>query len=179
MSPVEIWRNVNTFMVIIYIRVLTLISVLGRTGPGVCFRLYSHDDYSAFSEYSTPEIQRVPLDNLVLQMAGLGLRDPTKFPFIEPPSKASLDGASAFLRQQNAINELGDLTAIGKMLALLPVDVVIGKMLIMGTLFDMIEPVLIIASGLSVQSPFTRRIGGNVNINYNLCQKSWNTCSTF
>ena len=96
-------------------------------------------------------------------MASLGLRDPTRFPFIEPPSEASLDSASSFLRQQNAISESGDLTAIGKMLALLPVDVVIGKMLIMGTLFDMVEPVLIVAAALSVQSPFTRRIGGNMN----------------
>lgn len=93
-------------------------------------------------------------------MASLGLRDPIKFPFIEPPSKSSLDGASAFLRQQNAISETGDLTTIGRILALLPVDVVVGKMLVMGTLFDMVEPVLIVAAALSVQSPFTRRIGG-------------------
>ena len=66
------------------------------------------------------------------------------------------------------------LTSIGEMLAKLPVDVVIGKMLVMGTLFDVssttiycrlykaslphqvIEPVLIVAAGLSVQSPFSR-----------------------
>ena len=93
-------------------------------------------------------------------MASLGLRDATKFPFIEPPSRSSLEGATAFLKQQNAIDENGDLTTIGRMLALLPVDVVVGKMLIMGTLFDMIDPVLVIAAALSVQSPFTRRIGG-------------------
>lgn len=95
-------------------------------------------------------------------MASLGLRDATKFPFIEPPSRSSLEGATSFLKQQNAIDENGDLTTIGRMLALLPVDVVVGKMLIMGTLFDMIDPVLVIASALSVQSPFTRRIGGQL-----------------
>eukprot|EP00795_Rhopilema_esculentum_P012353 gene12353-3006_t len=136
----------------------------GRTGPGVCFRLYSREDYSAFAEYSTPEIQRVPLDNLVLQMANLGLRDPMKFPFIESPPKSSLEGATFFLKQQNALSEEGCLTPIGKMLAQLPVDVVVGKMLIMGTLFDMVEPVLIIAAALSVQSPFTRRIGDEYQV---------------
>jgi len=40
----------------------------GRTGPGVCFRLYSEDDYEALAEYSVPEIQRVPLDSLILQV---------------------------------------------------------------------------------------------------------------
>ena len=132
----------------------------GRTGPGVCFRLYSEDDYMAFAEYSTPEIHRVPLDNLVLQMSSLGLRDATKFPFIEPPGKSSLENAVAFLKHQNALDEHGNLTSIGRMLSLLPVDVVVGKMLIMGTLFEMIDPVLVIAAALSIQSPFTRRLGG-------------------
>ncbi len=118
-----------------------------------------------FAEYSTPEIHRVPLDNLVLQMASLGLRDATKFPFIEPPSRSSLESATVFLQQQNALDEDGGLTATGRMLALLPVDVVVGKMLIMGTLFEMIDPVLVIAAALSIQSPFTRRLGGRYWVN--------------
>ena len=49
--------------------------VAGRTGPGICYRLYSQADYESLQPYSTPEIQRVPLDSLVLQMASLGLED--------------------------------------------------------------------------------------------------------
>lgn len=45
----------------------------GRTGPGVCFRMYAESDYDAFNAYSAPEIQRVPLDSLVLQITALGL----------------------------------------------------------------------------------------------------------
>ena len=51
----------------------------GRTGPGVCFRMYAESDYDVFSEYSTPEIQRVPLDSLVLQITALGLGDIRKY----------------------------------------------------------------------------------------------------
>ena len=54
-----------------------------------CFylrRLYQQSDYDAFSQYSTPEIQRVPLDNLILQMIAMGLTEVRKFPFIEPPA---------------------------------------------------------------------------------------------
>lgn len=40
----------------------------GRTGPGVCYRLYAESDYDAFSPYPVPEIQRVALDALVLQV---------------------------------------------------------------------------------------------------------------
>ncbi|XP_069063715.1 probable ATP-dependent RNA helicase DHX34 isoform X2 [Pleurodeles waltl] len=39
----------------------------GRTGPGVCYRLYAESDYDAFVAYPVPEIQRVALDALVLQ----------------------------------------------------------------------------------------------------------------
>jgi HrpA-like RNA helicase len=51
----------------------------GRTGPGVCYRLYDEADYQAMQEYTTPEIQRVPLDSLVLQMVSLGLPDARKY----------------------------------------------------------------------------------------------------
>ena len=65
----------------------------GRTGPGVCFRLYEENEYKALNQYSTPEIQRVPLDNLILQMISMGLPNARKFPFIEPPSMDSIDNS--------------------------------------------------------------------------------------
>ena len=135
----------------------------GRTGPGVCFRLYSEDDYGEFDQYSTPEIHRVPLDSLVLQMAGLGLHDPTLFPFIESPQKSHLANAVYFLKAQNALTSEGELTTIGNMLSKLPVDICIGKMLIMGCLFSIVDPVLVIAAALSVQSPLTRRFSGGAD----------------
>ena len=102
----------------------------GRTGPGVCFRLYEESEYKALKPFSTPEIQRVPLDSIVLQMVSMGLSDVRKFPFIEPPSAESLEESVMVLKAQNALNEDESLTATGQMLSRLPVDVVLGKMLI-------------------------------------------------
>lgn len=129
----------------------------GRTGPGVCYRLYSESDYDAFQDYSTPEIQRVPLDSLLLQLISMGLPDARKFPFIEPPPKASIETSIAFLKEQGALVENEQLTPIGELLAQLPVDVIVGKMLIMASVFDMIDPVLTIAAGLCVHSVFTTK----------------------
>ncbi|XP_011500443.1 PREDICTED: probable ATP-dependent RNA helicase DHX34 [Ceratosolen solmsi marchali] len=129
----------------------------GRTGPGVCYRLYSSDDYSAFEKYSTPELQRVPLDSSLLQMIAMGLPDPRKFPFIEPPPAESIENSILSLKEHGALAENEKLTSIGKTLARLPVDITIGKMLIMGSLFHQVEPVLSLAAALSVQSPFTNR----------------------
>ena len=50
----------------------------GRTGPGVCFRLFEEKEYNSFQEYTKPEIQREPLDSLLIQMIALGLPDPRK-----------------------------------------------------------------------------------------------------
>jgi HrpA-like RNA helicase len=47
----------------------------GRTGPGVCYRLYTDADYNTFNEFTTPEIRRVPLNSLILQMISMGLKN--------------------------------------------------------------------------------------------------------
>nr|CAD7456069.1 unnamed protein product [Timema tahoe] len=129
----------------------------GRTGPGVCYRLYSEEEYHAMSQYTTPEIQRVPLDSLLLQMVAMGLPDARKFPFIEPPPPDSIENAITTLKQQGALTEEEKLTVVGRMLSRLPVDISLGKMLIMGSLFHQVDPVLSLAAALSVQSPYTNR----------------------
>ncbi|KAJ8256636.1 hypothetical protein COCON_G00187880 [Conger conger] len=128
----------------------------GRTGPGVCYRLYAESDYEAFAPYPVPEIHRVALDSLVLQMKSMGLGDPRSFVFIDPPPPASIQTALTYLREQGALDGHGELTCIGRLLAQLPVDVVIGKMLVLGSVFSLVEPVLTLAAALSVQSPYLR-----------------------
>ncbi|KAG7471156.1 hypothetical protein MATL_G00121320 [Megalops atlanticus] len=128
----------------------------GRTGPGVCYRLYSESDYEAFAPYPVPEIHRVALDSLVLQMKSMGLGDPRTFAFIDSPPAASIQTALTYLKDQGALDSQEELTSIGSLLAQLPVDVVIGKMLVLGSLFNLVEPVLTLAAALSVQSPFLR-----------------------
>ena len=117
--------------------------------------MFEESDYAALAEYSTPEIHRVPLDGTVLQMVAMGLNDARKFPFVEPPNKESLENAVLSLKEVGAMNPDESLTVTGRMLSKLPVDVSVGKILIMGTLFHQVEAVLTVAAALSVQSPFT------------------------
>jgi len=76
------------------------VPVIGRTGPGVCYRLFSEEEYTKMDPYSTPEIQRVPLDSLLLQMVAMGLPDARKFPFIEPPAPESIENSIMSLKEQ-------------------------------------------------------------------------------
>ncbi|XP_072611909.1 probable ATP-dependent RNA helicase DHX34 isoform X2 [Vulpes vulpes] len=95
------------------------------------------------------------------KMKSMSVGDPRTFPFIEPPPPASLETAILYLQDQGALDSSEALTPIGSLLAQLPVDVVIGKMLILGSMFHLAEPVLTIAAALSVQSPFTRSAQSN------------------
>lgn len=129
----------------------------GRTGPGVCYRIYSEEEYKILEKYSTPELQRVPLDSSLLQMIAMGLPDARKFPFIEPPPADSIENAILSLKDHGALMDNEKITCIGRTLARLPVDIAIGKMLIMGSIFHQVEPVLSLAAALSIQTPFTNR----------------------
>lgn len=154
----------------------------GRTGPGVCFRLYSEQDFEErFDAFSTPEVQRMNLDSTLLQIIAQG-QDPRDFPFIDPPAPEAIAAALASLEELGAIVDLEEqsseqeepstsqltCTALGTALSLLPVDLSAGKMLLLSTVFDYAAPALrsltTIAAALSVQSPIQRRrdeLGGN------------------
>ena len=58
----------------------------GRTGPGHCYRLFSSALFGKMTQYATPEILRVPIDQTILQLKSLGVNDLVKFPFITSPN---------------------------------------------------------------------------------------------
>ncbi|XP_055678167.1 probable ATP-dependent RNA helicase DHX34 isoform X2 [Lutzomyia longipalpis] len=129
----------------------------GRTGPGICYRLYSEKQFMELEAYSVAEIHRVPLERLLLQMISMGLPNARLFPFVEAPPMERIESAILSLKQHDALTSNECLTSLGMALAKLPVDVSIGKMLLMGSVFQQLQPVLTMAAALSVQSPFTNR----------------------
>ena len=125
----------------------------GRTGPGICYRLYTEEEFENLNDFSIPEIMRCSLDQMVLQMKALDLGDPKRFDFVERPPPENLDHAIQLLQNVGALDSHERLTLLGHTLSHLPVDVILGKMLILGAVFDLIELVILVAAGLSVQSP--------------------------
>lgn len=132
----------------------------GRTGPGVCFRMYSEEDLNNFDAFTTAEIHLVPLESLLLHMISLGLSDIENFPFLEKPSAAAIKESIEKLQFCGALKLNEDylsLTPLGEALSRLPVDLTIGKMLILSTVFGNVNSVLALAAVLSVQSPLTQQ----------------------
>lgn len=128
----------------------------GRVSEGVCVRLYSEEDYNRRAQFTDPEILRTNLASVILQMKALRLGDIVEFPFIDPPDTRAVRDGYQTLHEIGAIDEKNDLTPIGRMLAKLPIDPRIGRMVLAARDENVLEDVLIIAAALSVQDPRER-----------------------
>jgi ATP-dependent RNA helicase DHX29 len=130
----------------------------GRVREGTCYALYTRQCYEKrMKKFQTPEIMRVPLEEMILQIHALRLgatADEFLSKVLQPPLKKAVQGATENLIQAGALTKAESLTALGTHLAALPVDVYIGKLLVMGALLQCMSPALSIAACLSHKSPF-------------------------
>ena len=95
----------------------------GRTRPGKCFRLYTEKDFmSELEEQTHPEILRSNLSNVVLELAKLGVRDLVHFDYVDAPAPETLMRALELLNYLTALDDDGNLTDLGAMMADFPLD---------------------------------------------------------
>jgi ATP-dependent helicase HrpA len=128
----------------------------GRLGPGICYRLYSREDFDARPEFTDPEIKRTNLAGVILQMKALRLGQIKRFPFLDPPEHRALRDGIESLGELGALDEDERLTPIGMDLARLPVDPRVGRMLHAAQGEGSLREALIVCSLLSIQDPRER-----------------------
>lgn len=105
----------------------------GRTGPGHCYRLYSSAIYERdFEDYTEPEILRMPVEGIVLQLKSMDLQNIVNFPFPSPPDRQSLAKAEKLLSYLGAISNESKLTPLGQDLSLYPLSPRFAKILSIG-----------------------------------------------
>lgn len=128
----------------------------GRVQPGVCYRLYPRLVFDAMPQYQLPEILRTPLQELCLQIKSLQLGAIESFlaKALQPPDSLSVHNAIELLKTIGALDDQEELTPLGRHLCTLPLDPNIGKMLLMGCIFQCLTPALIIAAALAQRDPF-------------------------
>lgn len=129
----------------------------GRIMPGVCYRLYTEEDFHNRPEYTDPEIRRTNLAAVILQMEDLRLGRIDSFPFIDPPEGRFIRDGYRLLEELGAI-EKQKLTPIGKRLARFPLDPRLGRMLLRAGELRSLASVLVIVSALAVQDPRERPV---------------------
>ena len=128
----------------------------GRTQAGTCYRLYPRKDYDTRESYTTEEIFRTDLSEVVLRMAELGITDFETFDFISKPPKEAIRGAVETLRMLKAINPDNTLSSIGNLMVLFPLPPRVSRIIVESILKypEVMEEVLIAAAFLSTHSPF-------------------------
>nr|WP_269913549.1 ATP-dependent RNA helicase HrpA [Acinetobacter sp. HY1485] len=129
----------------------------GRIAAGVCIRLYSEEDFLSRPEFTEPEIKRTNLASVILQMQSLGLGSLEAFDFIEPPDHRLVNDGRKLLIELGALSEKkSELTKVGKMMAHMPIDPRLARMIIGGAHFGVLNEALVIVSALAVQDPRER-----------------------
>ena len=145
----------------------------GRTGPGHCYRLYSSAIYERqFDQFALPEILRMPIEGIILQMKSMNIDQVVNFPFPTPPDRAALQKAERVLVQLGALSAPSSLigkqsipariTPLGNAMSLFPLSPRFSKMLVMSQQHGCLPYVTAVVSILSVGDPFLRAESLNI-----------------
>lgn len=129
----------------------------GRTRQGKSFRLYTESAYNnELNDNSYPEILRSNLSGVVLALKKLGINDLVHFDFMDPPAPETMMRALELLNYLGALNDDGDLTKLGNLMAELPLDPQLAKMLQSSVEYNCSFQILSLVSMLSVPYCFYR-----------------------
>lgn len=125
----------------------------GRVGPGKTFRLFTKWAFENEMEAHTPpEIQRTNLANVVLLLKSLGINDLLNFDFLDPPATDTLMRSLELLYALGALNDVGELTKLGRRMAEFPVDPMLSKAILASEKYQCTDEVLSIVSMLQESS---------------------------
>lgn len=74
-----------------------------RQGPGIAMRLYSAAEFSTFLPFETPEILRADLSPFLLELLALGIPQPSRLPWLDPPPQGTWSAATRVLENLDFI----------------------------------------------------------------------------
>ncbi|KAK6516447.1 hypothetical protein TWF506_006354 [Arthrobotrys conoides] len=134
----------------------------GRVQEGLCFHLVTQERFNSyFPEQQVPEMLRLSLQDLVLRIkiCKLGGIEETLSSALDPPTPKNVSRAIDSLLEVKALTPNEDLTPLGRHLAQLPLDVYLGKLLLLGSLYGCVDVCVTIAAILSSKSPWVQPFG--------------------
>ncbi|MDR1948498.1 MAG: ATP-dependent RNA helicase [Spirochaetaceae bacterium] len=128
----------------------------GRTREGTCYRLYTRRDFENRELFTTEEIFRTDLSEVVLRMADLGVSAFEEFDFISQPGREGIVAAVETLKLLDALEEDRSLSKTGKMMTCFPLPPRQSRIIVeaIRRYPEVTEETIIAAAFLSTQSPY-------------------------
>ncbi|WP_339822384.1 ATP-dependent helicase HrpB [Paenibacillus sp. FSL R7-0216] len=102
----------------------------GRTAPGVCYRLWSEAEDRLLAARTPPEMLEADLAPLALELAAWGAAAPDELAWLDAPPPAPYARAVQLLRQLDALDAAGRITAHGRRMAALGLHPRLAHMLL-------------------------------------------------
>ncbi|XP_026526797.1 3'-5' RNA helicase YTHDC2 [Notechis scutatus] len=177
--------NCVTMLKMVWISKASAVQRKGRAGrcrPGICFRLFSRLRFQNMLEFQTPELLRMPLQELCLHTKLLAPINCPIADFLmkapEPPPALIVRNAVQMLKTIDAMDTWEDLTELGYHLADLPVEPHLGKMVLCAVVLKCLDPILTIACTLAYRDPFVLPTQASQKRAAMLCRKRF-TAGTF
>ncbi|XP_063151405.1 3'-5' RNA helicase YTHDC2 isoform X3 [Candoia aspera] len=177
--------NCVTMLKMVWISKASAVQRKGRAGrcrPGICFRLFSRLRFQNMLEFQTPELLRMPLQELCLHTKLLAPINCPIADFLmkapEPPPALIVRNAVQLLKTIDAMDTWEDLTELGYHLADLPVEPHLGKMVLCAVVLKCLDPILTIACTLAYRDPFVLPTQASQKRAAMLCRKRF-TAGTF
>ncbi|KAK0404222.1 hypothetical protein QR680_017348 [Steinernema hermaphroditum] len=131
----------------------------GRVRAGYCYHLCTRSRFSSLEEHRTAEILRTPLHELALtvKLLRLGSIREVLGSALEPPPRQAIIEAENLLREINALDRTFELTPLGRILAKLPIDPLVGKALVLASALGIGDLMCTVAAASGFNSPFAMR----------------------
>lgn len=128
----------------------------GRVQAGRCYKTFTRAlEAAKMTENTPPEIIRTPLEQVLLSALAM---DKNARHFLNlavtVPDQRSMENAIELLQQVGAIDAHEQLTPLGRLLATIPADLKVAKLLVLASIFGCLERCLVVAGCLSSKSPF-------------------------
>ena len=128
----------------------------GRLEGGICIRLYGEEDFESRPRFTSPELQRANLADVILRMLAHRIGDVRTFPFLDPPREQAIQGGIRQLQELGALDQRQQLTRLGRRMARMPIAPTVARMVLQADQEGVLEEVLVVAAAISVQDPRER-----------------------
>lgn len=139
----------------------------GRVADGRVYRLVPREFYDkCLAQEGVPEMLRCPLSKTVLHAKLLNMGEPKALLALamDPPDLSNIESTILLLKEAGALlptvggqhsEHDGDITFMGRVMAKLPVDIYIGKLILLGHVFSVLSDCIIMGAAMSVRNMFS------------------------